>query len=106
MTNLIRLWKERNKIAEGIANSVFKKEHVEEIAHQREIICKMCEFYDTKGTHCAIPGTQPCCAACGCSLGFKLRSLSSDCPKGLWQAEVSHAEEEDIKKQISDGDNI
>jgi hypothetical protein len=35
---------------------------------------------DTVGTDCAVVGTQPCCAVCGCSLALKLRSLESECP--------------------------
>jgi hypothetical protein len=27
-----------------------------------------------------MPGTQPCCSDCGCSLGLKLRSPDSSCP--------------------------
>ena len=35
---------------------------------------------DKTGSNCALPGTQPCCSKCGCSLGLKLRALDSTCP--------------------------
>ena len=35
-----------------------------------------------------IPGTQPCCGECGCSLDFKTRALSTECPLGEWKALV------------------
>lgn len=101
MGNLIRIWKNRNQIAEGIKNNVFKKKHVEDIAFYRNEICRFCEFLDAKGSTCAVPGTQPCCSECGCSLAFKTRSLASECPKGFWGAEVTDKEEEEILKQIN-----
>ena len=101
MGNLIRIWKERGKIAEGIKNNIFKTHHVENIAFFRNEICKSCAYLDTQGTDCAVPGTQPCCSECGCSLAFKTRSLSSSCPKGFWLAEVTEEEEDKIKQQIN-----
>lgn len=100
MGNLIRIWKDRNKIAEGIRNNIFKKKDVEDIAFYRNQICITCEFIDHIGKSCAVPGTQPCCSECGCSLAFKTRSLSSDCPKGFWKAELTEQEEQDVLKQI------
>lgn len=104
--NIIRIWKAKGQILEGVANSVFKKEHVEEIAEHRINICKSCPLYDTTGNGCLIPGTQPCCnimqGGCGCSLGFKTRSLSSSCthPDGpKWEAELTQEEEDAINKQ-------
>ena len=51
------------QIAEGIANNVFKKEDVEDIAAKRWEICLKCPSLDRVGVKCAMPGTQPCCAA-------------------------------------------
>lgn len=93
---LLKAWKERGKILEGIKNSVFTSKEVEGIAEERENICKKCPYYDTKGTKCLMPGTQPCCGHCGCSLKFKTRSLSSECPIGKWKALVTEEEEENI----------
>jgi hypothetical protein len=101
MENLIRIWKERNKIAEGVKNNIFKTKHVEDIAFFRNEICRVCEFLDTSGAKCAVPGTQPCCGECGCSLKLKTRSLSSDCPRGFWKAELTQAEEAIVNKQLN-----
>lgn len=98
--SLIRLYKNKGKILEGIKNNVFKKKHVEEVAKERMAICKQCPFMDTKGDECYVKGTHPCCGKCGCSLSFKLRSLSSGCgdeenPK--WNAVIDSLEEEMIE---------
>lgn len=90
------------QIAEGLANRVFKKEHVEAEAALRWAVCKTCEYLDTKGGECLVPGTQPCCSECGCSLGLKTRSLSSDCPKGKWMALISEEQEDLLTKQLED----
>ena len=101
MGNLIRIWKNRGQILEGIKNNVFKTEHVEDIAHQRQTICNFCEFVDLKGDKCAVPGTKPCCSECGCSLKLKTRSLSSECPKGFWKAELTEEEEDAINNNLN-----
>jgi len=101
MGNLIKIWKSRGQIAEGVMNNIFKKEHVEDIAFYRKEICNSCEFIDTIGAKCAVPGTQPCCSECGCSLKLKTRSLSSNCPKGFWMGEVSQEEEDAINNQLN-----
>ena len=97
---LIKIWKERNKILEGVKNNVFKREHVEQVAAHRKAICESCPLIDLTGSHCAVIGTQPCCSDCGCSLRLKTRSLSSSCPQGYWDAVVSESEEDLIKNSI------
>ena len=47
-----------------------------------------------------MPTTQPCCADCGCSIALKIRSMSSDCPKGRWDSIMTPEMEHDFKKQI------
>lgn len=99
---IIKIWKERNKILEGVRNNLFKKEHIEEIAKHRQAICETCPFLAEKGPNeCAVPGTNPCCPQCGCSLRLKLRSLSSSCPEGYWDAVTTEAEEDLIKESIN-----
>ena len=100
--NLKKILINRNKILEGIKNKLFKQEHVEKEAKVRWDICKQCEFLDRKGKDCAMPGTQPCCADCGCSLSIKLRSLASECPKGKWPAYLTEDEELKLIKQLED----
>lgn len=43
-------------------------------------ICKACPLIDLAGIKCLMPGTQPCCGECGCSMSMKLRSPDSSCP--------------------------
>lgn len=102
---LIQIWKEKGKILEGIKNSIFKDEHVEEIAATRNEICQGCEFIDRSGNLCVVPGTQPCCGSCGCSLQFLQRSLSSSCEKGKWKAILSEEEEEALNQKLEEDAN-
>lgn len=104
MNVLIQIWKNKDKIAEGIANRIFKKEHVEEIAAARAAICEKCEHLDRAGKSCAIPGTQPCCGLCGCSRALKTRSLSSFCDDGRWDAVMTAAQEDQLVGQIEGGE--
>ena len=89
MSTLKKIWKDRNKILEGITNTIIRDEFVEDVAKHRMEVCDACEY---KGDKCLVPGTGPCCNDCGCSLSFKTRSLSSDCPKDKWKALVSEEE--------------
>jgi len=100
MKSLIEVWKNKNQILEGIMNSVFKKEHVEEVAKLRNAICNDCPDIDTKGTECLAPGTQPCCSLCGCSLTFKTRSMSAECPAGKWKSLMTEEEENVLNDKL------
>lgn len=71
-----KIWKYRKQITEGIANTIIKKQFVETVAEYRKDICDKCE--ENNG-ECLIPGTGPCCGACGCVLKYKIRSMSSAC---------------------------
>jgi hypothetical protein len=92
-TTLKNIWENRNKIFEGVKNSIIKNELVEEVSELRMFICNACP---SKGKKCAVKGTAPCCNECGCSLGFKTRSLSSDCPLGKWDAFITEEEEDKL----------
>ena len=102
--NLIQIWKNRDQILEGVKNSVFKREDIEHIADERMKICTSCKLFTTDDSGCMVPGTGPCCNkeldGCGCSLKFKTRSLSSNCPKGYWTAEVTPEEEDMINQKL------
>ena len=91
-----------DKIAEGLKNKVFKKQDVEDIAHIRWMTCAGCKHLDTEGSQCAVKATKPCCGKCGCSIGLKIRSLSSDCPEGYWNAVTDKDSALAIKKQIKE----
>lgn len=75
------------------------------LAEERWNICKECPLLDTKGDKCYAPGTQPCCGSCGCSLGFKLRALSDNCPEGKWKAVTSIEEALEINDIIQENGN-
>ena len=99
---LVQLYKNKGKIYEGLKNSIKKNDFVEIVATARFEICKTCPHIDLKGDNCMVPGTQPCCSKCGCSLGMKTRSLSSDCgdeelPR--WFAVLSQEEEDENPKR-------
>lgn len=67
-------------------------------------VCVKCSLFDLQGVGCMIPGTQPCCneklGGCGCSLSFKTRALSSECPKGYWKAELTEEEENKLNEKL------
>ena len=89
-----------SQIAEGIKNKIFKKEDVEAVAKLRWMECKVCPLLDREGDSCAVPRSKPCCSDCGCSIALKIRSMSSDCPKGRWDAIMTPEMEDKLKKQI------
>lgn len=96
--NLKKIWENRKKIYEGIKNSVIRDAFVEDVAAKRMVLCNLCP---SKGDKCEVPGTAPCCNECGCSLAFKVRSLSSECPLGEWKALMTE-KEEDILDELND----
>jgi hypothetical protein len=96
MKTLKTIWENRAKILEGVRNTIIRDELVEDVAKMRRDICDTCEYLDSKGKDCAVKGTQPCCADCGCSLTFKTRSLSSECPQGKWDAIITEEEEDKL----------
>lgn len=103
MSTLGKIWENRHKIAEGIKNSIFKNEDVEKVAEERMKICAVCPDLDTGGTKCEIPGTQPCCGQCGCSLHLKLRSLSSGCGNEedpQWDPVMTQEQEDELREQL------
>lgn len=102
--NIIQIWKNKGQILEGVTNSIFKKEDVEQIAEHRMNICHFCELYTENDKGCIVPGTHPCCnqekGGCGCSLKFKTRSLSSSCPFNYWKAELTQEEEDALNQKL------
>jgi len=95
-TSLKEIWKNRKQIVEGITNSVVKNEFVEHVSKLRMEICNTCDAKDNVGKECVIPGSQPCCTMCGCSLAFKTRSLSTSCPGKKWGSIVSEKKEDEL----------
>ncbi|MDA8685569.1 hypothetical protein N9L94_00950 [Robiginitalea sp.] len=97
---LINAFGNMPSILEGIKNKVFTKEDVEEVAAIRWGICDSCQYVDHVGTHCVVPGSQPCCSDCGCILSLKIRSMSAECPKGKWSAFMSEDDEKKLKDSL------
>ncbi len=101
--SLIKIWKNKDKIYEGIKNSIFKQEHIEEIAAERIALCQTCPHIDLDGIKCEVPGTKPCCGLCGCSLALKTRSLSSDCADDnniRWKAVLTEEEDDQLNNHL------
>ena len=101
MKDVIRVWKEKGKILEGIRNNIFKKADVEHIAAERMDICNSCPHLDKEGSKCVVPGTGPCCSLCGCSMSLKTRALSASCDDKRWEAIVDEHEQMLIDRQTS-----
>jgi hypothetical protein len=104
MNRLTDIFKNRSLVWDGLRNKVFKKEHVEAVYNERLEICNACDKIDIEGSKCAVPGTNPCCSECGCSLSLKLRSLASECPLNKWTALMSNQDESFVKKVIEDNE--
>ncbi len=99
-TSIIKIWKAKNQILEGIKNKIFKKEDVELIANERLHICIKCPYIDEKGDKCYLKGTQPCCSLCGCDLSLKTRALSAECDIKKWNAVLSEEEEDKLNESL------
>lgn len=93
-----QIWENKSQILEGIKNRLVRDEFVEDVSRVRMEVCDSCDAKDTKGKECVVPGTQPCCMLCGCSLSFKTRSLSSECPAKKWYAVITEEEEDELDK--------
>ena len=91
--DLKKIWENRKEIYEGIKNSVVRDNYVEDVAAKRLAVCDVCP---SKGDKCEVPGTGPCCNECGCSLAFKTRALSAECPLGEWKALMTEDEEDKL----------
>lgn len=96
------IWNNKEQILEGMKNTMFKNQMVEEIAQHRMQICQQCSLYTMQNEGCVVAGTTPCCdermGGCGCSLAIKTRSLSSSCPLSppKWEAVLSQEEEDQL----------
>jgi len=79
LTYIQIIWKNKLHILKGVWNNIFKKQYIERISAERLEICAYCPDIDLDGTKCMMPGTNPCCGKCGCSLALKTRDLTSSC---------------------------
>lgn len=101
MVNKIKnIWKNKWLILEGIFNYYFTRKKIKRVAMWRIEICESCPLIDIKGSKCEMPGTQPCCGDCGCSLAYKTHSMSSACPRGRWFAIMSEEDEDMLNEKL------
>jgi len=99
-----KIWNNKEKIYEGLKNTIFKKQYVEDISAARMELCRKCLHIDLEGSRCEVPGTNPCCGLCGCSLALKTRSLSSDCADEdniQWHAVLTQEQEDQLNNQLN-----
>ena len=95
-----KIWKNKWLILEGMFNYYFTRKKIKRVAYWRNEICKTCPLFDPEGHKCEIPGTQPCCGDCGCSLKYKTYSMSSACPQGRWFAVMTEEEEDALNAKL------
>lgn len=89
----MEIFKNRSAIWQGLRNNLIKQDHIEALYQERKEICNDCPFMKEKGSLlCTMPGTEPCCPECGCSLAIKLRSPDATCPKNFWSAVMTNQE--------------
>lgn len=103
VSSIVQMMKTLRQISEGLKNSVFKKEHVEQIAEARMKVCEECPHIDLEGSTCMVPGTQPCCGICGCKLSLKVRCLSCECPDeefSRWSSVMTQEKEDELKEEL------
>ena len=100
LSRIKKIWKNKWLILEGVFNYYFTRKKIEKIASYRNDICSTCPLIDLKGDSCEMPGTQPCCSDCGCSLKYKTYSMSSECPQGNWFAVMTEEEEDDLNAKL------
>ena len=83
-------------ILQGIKNSVFVTEKVEEIARERYEVCKKCpaasfnqnnpDITPAPGAYYSTVRPDEHCTHCACNLHAKVRSLQTSCPIEKWKA--------------------
>lgn len=107
--NLLKVWKSKGQILEGIVNNVFKQDHIEDIANERLRICESnaCGLYDKDGSsEKAFVKGSPACGGCGCKLDLKVRCMACAChlqdvgEHPLWVPVLSPAEEQVLRERL------
>ena len=92
-------------IIEGTFNSIFVKQEIEEIAKERDQICRECPMNsDLQKKLNKYKTFRPDfhCVVCGCDLHLKTRALSQECPLGKWGAHLTQEEEFNLTKKLED----
>jgi hypothetical protein len=92
-------------ILEGTWNSIFIRKEIEQIAQDRNKICKGCSMnsdHQKKFNKYKTFRPDFHCVVCGCDLHLKTRALSQECPLGKWGAQKSQEEEFELTKKLED----
>lgn len=73
-----------NLLKEGLSNSIFIKDTVEQISKERTAICNSCEHHsrNAKKKGFAILRLDAFCTDCGCNIHLATRALAKGCPLG------------------------
>ena len=91
-------------ILEALKNTHFPakelKELIDQTAEQRKEICNTCPFFspnaEIQGYKPSVPRFDQHCISCGCSIFYKTRCLSCECPQGKWGAVVTEVEDQKL----------
>lgn len=79
---ILKIWKDKWKILEGIWNFICGTKRKKEIAEARIDLCRLnkCGLYDKYGQspNAYVKGAETC-AGCGCSLALKTMSMMESC---------------------------
>ena len=92
-------------LMKGAWNSVFVKKWIEEVADQRNSICKGCSYnsdHQKKYNNYKTFRPDFHCTHCGCDLHMKTRCMSCECPVKKWLAHISQEEEFEITKKLNE----
>jgi hypothetical protein len=86
-------------LLEGAWNSVFVKDSIEKVHHERIEICRKCPFNsiimkEENGYKSYRPDFH--CTICGCNLDMKTRCMACECPTHKWEALVTEEQEKEI----------
>lgn len=95
-------------ILEGTWNSIFVREEIEQVAKQREEICRGCSMnsdHAKKFNKYKTFRPDFHCTVCGCDLHLKTRALSQHCPLGKWEAQLTEEEEYELTKKLENANS-
>ncbi|HJT74376.1 MAG TPA: hypothetical protein VJ720_10165 [Chitinophaga sp.] len=94
-------------LAQGIYNSIAGKQWIKDLAAVRmNDFCSTCEFNSKNAKQLSgYSSVRPDdhCVRCGCNLEWKTHQLSSSCPAGKWQAEVTPEQAARITQNLTHG---
>lgn len=89
-------------ILQGVTNSIFVKDVIEEMAQERLAVCRACPFNSevARAEGKTIMRKDEHCLDCGCNLHLKSRAPSSECPQKKWLALATTEESRQIMELL------